>query len=84
MSGNHRRITFLAAVPLAETRSGGPAEAEPRSLGVGRLAPADHPSCGGDATSQGGTSETSYLAAICIFMVPPAVLRDCFTGRKGS
>lgn len=29
---------------------------------------------GGGAASQGGTSETSYLAAICILMVPPAVL----------
>lgn len=48
----------------------------------GRPGPGD-PSCGA-AASQGGTSETSYLAAICILMVPPAVLPDCFAGRKGN
>lgn len=68
---------------------------EPGGLGGGRSAvPAGPgglgrggaPGCprGGGAASQGGTSETSYLAAICILMVPPAVLPDCFTGRKGN
>lgn len=67
--------------------------APPRLLPVGRATqwawgaqgaagPWDPPY--GAAASQGGTSETSYLAAICIFMVPPAVLPDCFTGRKGN
>lgn len=71
-----------SAVLAAEPRSGGPAG--PAGLGRdGAAAPPGCP-CGGDAASQGGTSETSYLAAICILMVPPAVLPDCFTGRKGN
>lgn len=86
-----KRKAFLDALPFAQRCSGGPAEVEPRREAVaaarrgaeGPPGPSNPPR-GGDAASQGGTSETSYLAAICIFMVSPAVLRDCFTGRKGN
>lgn len=53
--------------------------------GAGRGAGGDNlPRGAARRESQGGTSETSYLAPICIFMEPPAVLPDYFTGRKGN